>query len=128
MNFYEIGKNYLISCIKLDYNLLFLNNNLLDFLRGYIELNSVLIKPDFNNFKATDETIFNIYFTDNDLKILEYIKDNFNICCDIIKSNFYCNPNPEPYTSSPCSTTELHSTQVGVGYMKFGNMGENLAL
>ena len=88
MNFYEIGKNYLISCIKLDYKLLFLNNNLLDFLRGYIELNSVLIKPDFNNFKATDETIFNIYFTDNDLKILEYIKDNFNICCDIIKSNY----------------------------------------
>jgi deoxyuridine 5'-triphosphate nucleotidohydrolase len=88
MNFYETGKNYLISCIKLDYEVLFQHNNLLDFLRGYIELNSALIKPDFNNFKATDETIFNIYFTDLDIKIPEYIKNNYNICCDIIKSNY----------------------------------------
>lgn len=88
MNFYDIGKNYLISCMKLDFNKLFHNDNLINFLRGYIELNSSLIKPDFNNFKSTDEVIFNIYFTENDIKIAEYIKNNFNIFCDILKSNY----------------------------------------
>lgn len=88
MNFYDIGKNYLISCMKLDFDKLFQKDNLINFLRGYIELNSTLIKPDFNNFKSTDEVFFNIYFTEIDVQIAEYIKNNFNICCDIIKSNY----------------------------------------
>ena len=88
MNYYDIGKNYLISCMKLDFNKLIENDNLINFLRGYIELNSSLIKPDFNNFKSTDEVIFNIYFIDTDIKIAEYIHDTFNIYCDIIKSNY----------------------------------------
>jgi len=53
MNFYEIGKNYLISCIKLDYNLLFLNNNLLDFLKTFIIFKGLFLEmtahcPMFN--------------------------------------------------------------------------------
>ena len=88
MDYYQIGKNYLISCEKLDLNLLIQNNNLINFLRGYVELNSELTKLDVYNFKATDEVIFNIYFTLNDIKIAECIKDKYDIVCNLIKIKF----------------------------------------
>lgn len=85
MNLYEFGKNYLISCKKIDLNILFENNNMIDFLRGYIELNSELIKPDIFNFEANDEVIFNIYFVNEDIDIANYIKNTYNIECNIIQ-------------------------------------------
>jgi deoxyuridine 5'-triphosphate nucleotidohydrolase len=88
MDFYQIGKNYLIGCTKIDLDILSQNDNLINFLRGYIELNSELTKPDTLNFNASDEVIFNIYFTHNDLAIAEFIKHKYNIVCDIFKVKY----------------------------------------
>jgi len=83
MTYYTIGQNYLISSIHLDVDNLFNSNNFNDFMRGYIENYSELVKPDFNNFKNSDEVILDIYFIEDDYFIIEYIKQNWNISCEL---------------------------------------------
>lgn len=86
MNFYTIGKNYLLGYEKIDFDILLSNeNNIVDFLRGYVEINSELIKPNQFKFNTTDELIFNIYFTENDIELANLIKNKINIFSEIIK-------------------------------------------
>lgn len=89
-NFYIRGKNHVIlKTIDFDIDLLN-NNNILDFLRGYIEFNYNIELPinnqDINYNK--DKPILSVYFKYSDYELLqtiyEYLKNQINILCEII--------------------------------------------
>lgn len=87
MNMYHIGKKYNITNNenKLNKKELYKNDNLIEFMRGYIEYNSKLILPYYNEIKLSDSVIFKIYFKIPDYDILNYIYNNWNIICLKVK-------------------------------------------
>lgn len=82
-NFYNIGKNYILTGNEINIELL-KYENILEFLRGYIELNYDIELP-INSNDNKDKPILYIYFKNKDLellnKIYEYIKTKLNIKC-----------------------------------------------
>jgi hypothetical protein len=119
INFYELGKNYILyynekninridnlnknsnldsnldsnlgsnldsnlsSDLIRDLNRYLLNDKLLcEFLRGYIEMNSRLIKPDIYKLH-NNELRFKIYFRKHEYYIIDYINKNWNIIFSI---------------------------------------------
>ena len=88
-NYYKDGRNYLLNCPTFEFENL-KNINFLDFLRGYIELNSSTKLPDLslNNFSIHDikPQLF-IYFRKEDKQLLDYIHalliNEYKISCSI---------------------------------------------
>lgn len=88
--FYIHGKNY-VMLKTINFDIYSLNdNNIIDFLRGYIEFNYNIELPINNqDIKYNkDKPILNVYFKNNDYELLQtiykYLKNKINILCEII--------------------------------------------
>lgn len=117
INYYNIGKNFILSCENFNIiDLEYINNiDFIDFFRGYIELNSKILIPNNNSQDITETKLYKknkqlikhthnkqiqyplflICFKKSDKKLLDifinYINQNSNIQYSIIIQNFTYN-------------------------------------